>query len=195
MQRLSRLAAILFVLAFGLAACETQPVPQFRELTFSQLEPIRLAVDNVEVIDAYRSPLRDPNVEHRFPTAPAAAARRWAEDRLIATGGGARAVYTIIDASVIESPLEPTGGVKGIFTRDQSERYDAILQVKIDVFDDTGGSRATTTVTARESRTVREDATLNEREQVWFDMTEALMDALNGQLESNIDQFLDGYRT
>ncbi len=194
MQRSFRLAGIILFVGLALAACETQPVPQFRELTYSQLGPIRLAVDDVEVIEAYRSPLRDPHVEHRFPTSPATAARRWAEDRLVATGGtGARAVYTIVDASVVETKLDPTTGVKGLFTRDQSERYEAILQVKIDVFDPTGGRRASTTVTARESRTAGENLTLNEREQLWFEMTEALMEALNGQLESNIDQFLDGY--
>ncbi len=188
--------AWLVVLAGVLVACETQPVPQFRELTYGELGAIRLAVDDVEIITAYRSPLRDPNVEHRFPTPPGTAARRWAEDRLVATGGqGARAVFTITDASVIETRLEPTSGVRGVFTRDQSERYDATLAVQLDVFDNTGARRGTTTVTARESRTAAENLTLNEREILWFEMTETLMDSLNSQLEQNIEQFLDGFLT
>ena len=184
----------LFVDTGILEGCEAQPVPQFRELTYNDLPAIRLDVDQVEIIDAYRPPLRDPNVEHRFPTPPASAARRWAEDRLVAAGGpGARAVFTILDASVIESPLEPTTGVKALFTRDQSERYEATLAVQLDVFDATGTRRATTTATARESRTAREDLTLNAREQLWFDMTEALMNALNGQLEVNIGRFMGDF--
>ena len=194
MIRTHRLVALLVVVAAVLIGCETQPIPQFRELTYSQLGPIRLSVDGVEIISSYKSTFRDPYVEHRFPTSPGAAARRWAEDRLVATGGqGARAVFTILDASVVESKLEPTTGVKGIFTKDQSERYDATLAVRLDVFDSAGARRGTTTVTARESRTAREDLTLNERELLWFEMTETLMDSLNRQLESNIDQFLNGF--
>lgn len=194
MTRPHRLAALLVVVSATLVGCETQPIPQFRELTYSQLGPIRLSVDDVEIINSYKSPFQDPYVEHRFPTPPGAAARRWAEDRLIASGGqGARAVFTILDASVVESKLEPTGGVKGIFTKDQSERYDATLAVQLDVFDSGGARRGSTTVTARESHTVREDLTLNEREVLWFDMTESLMVSLNRQLENNIDQFLKGF--
>ena len=156
MTRSRPLAALLVVVSVVLVGCETQPIPQFRELTYSQLGPIRLSVDEVEIINAYQSALQDPYVEHRFPTPPGAAARRWAEDRLIASGGqGARAVFTILDASVVESRLEPTTGVKGFFTKDQSERYDATLAVRLDVFDSGGARRGTTTVTARESRTAR----------------------------------------
>ncbi len=194
MHRYRHFVGLLVLLSAALAACETQPVPQFAEPTYSQLGPIRMAVDDIEIVNTYRSPLRDPNVEHRFPTPPGTAARRWAEDRLVATGGeGARAVFTIVDASVVETRLDETTGVRGIFTRDQSERYEATLEVRLDVFDSGGARRGTTTVTARESRTAREDLTLNEREQLWFDMTEALMDNLNRQLEINIDQFLNGY--
>lgn len=195
MRRHHRLAASLFLVIGVLVGCQAEPVPQFRELTYANLPAIRLEVDQVEVIDAYRSPLQAPNVEHRFPTPPGSAARRWAEDRLVAAGGpGARAVFTILDAAVTETPLEPTSGVKGFFTRDQSERYDATLAVQLEVFDATGARRATTSATARESRTVREDLTLNAREQIWFDMTEALMNALNGQLEANIGRFMGDFR-
>lgn len=194
MMRSHRVVALLIVVAAVLVGCETQPIPQFRELTYSQLGPIRLSVDDVEIISSYKSPFHDPYVEHRFPTAPGAAARRWAEDRLVAAGGqGARAVFDILDASVVETKLDPTTGVKGILTRDQSERYDATLGVQLDVFDSSGRRRGTTTVTARESRTAREDLTLNERELLWFEMTESLMDSLNRQLESNINRFLNGF--
>jgi hypothetical protein len=39
---------------------------------------------------------------------------------------------------------------------------------------------------AQRSRTVPEDVTLNDREKVWFEMTEALMNDLNASLERQI---------
>ena len=43
------------------------------------------------------------------------------------------------------------------------------------------------------SRTVREDASLNDREAVWFTMTEALLNDFDKELEKNIRQYLLGY--
>ncbi len=43
------------------------------------------------------------------------------------------------------------------------------------------------------SRTLREDATINDRERMWFDLTEALMGDFNAELEKNIRQYVSGY--
>ncbi|MBL6936164.1 MAG: hypothetical protein ISR48_12220, partial [Alphaproteobacteria bacterium] len=40
------------------------------------------------------------------------------------------------------------------------------------------------------TQTVAEDSTLDERERVWFAMTEALMKELNATLEANIPKHL-----
>ncbi|MCH8213764.1 MAG: hypothetical protein IIC54_06800, partial [Proteobacteria bacterium] len=43
------------------------------------------------------------------------------------------------------------------------------------------------------SRTLREDASINDRERMWFDLIEALMRDFNAELEKNIRQYLGGY--
>lgn len=184
---------LLAVLApFALAACANQPTPQqFAEVSFSHLEPIRLNVASIEIIDGFRSTFSDPNVEHRAPTPPALAARRWAEDRLVATGTSPRrATFTIEQASIVEVPLEGPGGVRGLLTNSQSERYDAELAVEIAIFGATGARDGIARATARRSRTVPESTTLAARERVWNEMVEELAADLNGRLEATINETL-----
>lgn len=181
--------------AILLAACTQAPPPtRFPQLTYAHLGAIRLDVSAVEIVDAYRPPLREPNVEHRMPVAPAAAARRWAEDRLAATGQSQRrAVFTIENGAVTETALARQGGVRGALTVDQSERYDATLAVRLEIFDVNGRRLAIAEAEARRSRSVPEDITLAAREKVWFAMTESLLDDLNGELDSSIRQYLGTY--
>ena len=190
LARIARRAAPLLIAV--LAACApSAPAPVFAELTYSHLGSIALAASRIDVVDGYRSPLRTPNVEHRMPTPPAVAARRWADDRLTAVGrGGRRAVFTIEVASVVETALPRKGGLGGLFRTDQAERYDAELAVRLQIFDVTGHEIGVVTARAVRSRTVPEGATLNERDQAWFEITEKLMADLNGALEQNIASHL-----
>jgi hypothetical protein len=66
------------------------------------------------------------------------------------------------------------------------------VKVKIQV---RGGDRSTGLVTAHavHTQTVAEDITLDERERVWFAMTEALMQELNTTLEANIPKYLEKF--
>lgn len=184
--------AVLLVLAAA-GGCSTSQRPSFADLTYDHLPPIRLDVAVVDVANDYRSSLRPPNVEDLFPVRPADAAVRWARDRLVPVGSSGAARFTVVKASVVEVPLERTTGIKGFFTEDQSERYDAVIEVRLDL-ENAGGLR-TGSVTARaeRSQTVEEDATLDERERVWYRLTEALMNDLNAELERNIDRHLQPF--
>lgn len=188
---LPRFAICLFVLT----GCQGAPEKvTFPEPSYAHLGQIQLAVDVIEVVEAYRPPFEAPNVEHLLPVAPMAAARAWALDRLAAAGGDRnRAVFTIQDARVVETILETKGGVRGMFTVDQSERYDAQLSVELNILGPGGGSRGSVTVTVKRARSVPENITLSERDQVWFELTGALIDDMNRELESSISAYLGSY--
>jgi hypothetical protein len=155
-------------------------------LSYAHLAPIRLNVADIQVQRVYNSPGTKPNVEQLFPVRPADAAERWARDRLQAAGAEGVAIVKILNASVVEVPLPRTTGLQGAFTTDQSERYDAVLEVSIEAQSRSTGRRVAVTTRAQRSRTVPEDITLNDREKVWFEMTEALMNDLNAALEREI---------
>ncbi|MFQ5774001.1 MAG: hypothetical protein ACE5GS_05755 [Kiloniellaceae bacterium] len=194
MLRPPRPAALAAALLVALAACAAPPPrPEFPQITFQNLPPIRLDVREVTVEQAYRPPAKAPNVDHRFPVPPADAAMRWARDRLVAAGATRRAHYVVRDASVVETPLKTTGGLKGMFTTEPSERYDARVVVELRIIADDGRVAGSATAEAVRSRSVPEDITLNEREKVWYEMTEDIMRELNGQLEQTIKTVFSPY--
>ncbi len=73
-----------------------------------------------------------------------------------------------------------------MFTRDQSERYDAVIDMMAEIRDAAGNVRVTVESTAKRSRSVSENISLIEREKVWFEMTESMMTDLNKALENQI---------
>jgi hypothetical protein len=178
------------VAALGLlAGCETQvPHAQFPELTYSQFPPFNLNVARVDVVQQYHSPGKKPNVEQLFPVIPALAAERWARDRLKAVGNDGVCRFTIVYAGVVEVPLKRTTGLQGVFTVDQSERYDGAIEVKIQILDGQGNELASVSTRAERSHSVPEDITLLGREKAWFEMTEAMMNDLNTALDQQIRQ-------
>lgn len=172
-----------------LAGCETRvPHAQFPELTYSELPPFDLNVARIDVVEQYRSPGKKPHVEQLFPVIPALAAQRWARDRLKAVGNEGVARFTIVYAGVVEVPLKRTKGIEGMFTIDQSERYDGAIEVKLQILDGQGRELASVSTRAERSHSVPEDITLLGREKVWFEMTEAMMNDLNAALDQQIKQ-------
>ena len=150
---------------------------------------IELAVASIEVTQSYRAPSKAPNIEHHFPTSPGITAAQWARDRLRAAGGGNLVRVTISRASVVEVPLKPSGGLRGLLTNDQSERYDGTLEIRIEMLAPGGRRLAMVKSLATRSRSVPEDITLAAREKVWFRLTEDLMNDINTSLETQIRQY------
>lgn len=190
--RLPICAALL--LAVAVAGCASAlTAPTYPEIRFSDKPAIRLDVARVDIVEAYRPPLKAPNVEHLFPMRPSHAAMQWARDRLRAGGTTGRAEAVIRDASVTETALKRTEGVRGAFTTDQAERYHAAITISVHILDSLGKELAHASATARYSRTVAEGVTLNERERVWHRMTTAMMHALDRALEGEMKKSLAGY--
>ena len=191
------LAAAAAVSAGGLAGCDTPPPRRrFPELTYGHLGKFRLNVARIDIVSEYKSPFAPPNIEHLLPVSPEQTMRRWGQDRLEATGTpGRTAQFLIQDAKVTDTALPRTPGVKGAFTTDQTDRYDASFQARLLIRSERGGLReGEASAWATRSRTVPEGITVNAREQVWFELVEATMNDLNAELDrqirANLGQFL-----
>jgi hypothetical protein len=186
--------ALTVLLPIALAACETpSPEQKLPGLSYAHLGPLRLNVARVDVASEYKAPLQAPNVDHQFPTTPEAALRQWAADRLQPAGRDDMARFLIVDAAAIEIRLKRDTGLKGTFKKEQSERYDVSVEATLEIFDSRGFRRGFATARAKRTRTVPEDITLNQREKVWFEMTEAVMNDFNAELERNIRRHLGGF--
>ncbi len=179
-------------LVLSLGGCET-PVQRQKlpELTFAHLSSLKLNVARIEVVSQYRSPLKAPNVEHLFPTPPLKAMKQWAKDRLRAVGRSGSVKLIITKAAAIETALPVQTGLKATFTKQQTQRYDLTVEARLEVSSPNG--HGTTTAHATRFSTVREDASIDAREKIWFDLTEALVHDFDKAMEKNIRQHLRGW--
>ena len=187
---LFRLFCFSFIIA-SLNGCQVMPSNQILpELTFQHLKSLNLNIATIEITHSYNQPMTAPYVDHLFHTPPAVALDRWARERLRSLGTRGLARFTIIEASVTETKLDKKKGIMGLLTKDQSERYDAILKAKLEIFGDSGRSWGFAEAQATRSITVREDLSINQRNQEWFNLTEELVRDINTELEKNILKYL-----
>ena len=188
-------AAMFAALVVAMAGCETPApkAPRQAELTFGHLGALAFDAAALEVVNGYTAPVKAPNVEHLFPTPPARTLERWARDRLHPKGRKGKVRFVVVTASVTETPLKITKGFTGAFKKEQSERYDAVLEASVEILDDRGYRKGFASARVSRSRTVPEGITLNERHKAWFDLTEDLMGDFNAEIEKNVRAYLGGY--
>jgi hypothetical protein len=181
--------------AVMLMSCQQAPAPQTLEpIRFSGLPKIRIAASEIRVVDNYDAPLKSPNVEHMFPTPLTTSISQWSTDRLQAAGTDGIMEVTIEEASVVEVKLPKTKGLRGLFTDDQSERYDAKLRATMRLYT---GNRAIAVaegdVNVVRSRSINEKATINDRERLFHDMSKELMTQFNTQSEARLRQYFGAF--
>ncbi|MEK9672612.1 MAG: hypothetical protein VW268_08925 [Rhodospirillaceae bacterium] len=185
--------ALCLTVMLAISACTTpDPAVTLPSVTFQHLPPLNLAVARIDVVRAYASPLKAPNIEHKMETTPTQALSVWANDRLKAVqpSGGHQARLTIDTASIVETPLKRTEGIRGAFTTDQSHRYDLDLRATIEILDRNGQRIGHATARINRNRTMPENATLNELHSAWFDLMENGLQEFNKEMELNMRHFL-----
>ncbi len=171
-QRRIKTAFAALALAFGLSACATPPPPEFPDLTFTHLPTISLGVARIEIIDNVTRVDGAKYVDSQMPVSPGEALRNWSRDRLRATGVSGVAKFIIEKSQVTETDLARTKGLKGVFTTDQAQRYDAEVKVLIQIEGVPRITQAYANTDVVRSQTIAEDASINAREQLWFDLTD-----------------------
>lgn len=191
----ARTALVCVVVGFGLSGCvKDQAIGgPVAEVGFQHLSKIRLNVAEVNVKSNYKGSMQSPNVEHRFPTSPERAMFDWALTRLVATGGKdypAIADFVIEEASVVESKIKKTEGLKGMFTYEPTTRYTANAMATFTIKNPENGAGGNVRITANRSIEVSENATLAQREQVWMTLVESLMADFNAQMDVQINGYM-----
>jgi len=174
----------------GLSACATPPPPQFPELRYTHLPAITLGVGSIEVVSTAKKSDAALHVESSMPVTPEQAVRNWAKDRLRANGVSGVAKVIIESASVTETELARSKGLKGVFTTEQSQRYDADLKVSIRLEGVPRVSEAFAQAAISRSQTVPEDVSVNVREQALFGLTESVMKDFDPAMAASIRKHL-----
>lgn len=182
---------IALTAAIGLLVFACTPAPQplkYPEISFRSAPPFQIDAAAVEVVDAYVPPLRSPHVEQDSPVPPSALLRRWAEQRLEAKGVGGRVRATITDARIVETVLATNQTVEDSFTNEQAARFDGRVAMTVEFVAADGQSTVSVQGEAARTRTLPENATLREREEILFQMSEDLATDLDKVLDANIRQ-------
>jgi len=166
MAVLAALAVSILVPAGGFARAEGT------QTAAAALPEIRLAVAEMQVIPAYASPRRPPNVEHKFRKSPQALAAAWGRARVRAVGTLNRARVIILEASVVEVPVK---GKSSLFRRGPDRRYDAKLTLALQIRDDIGTLKAKAQATATRSQEVLKGVRGDRLKAIWHDLAEKLV--------------------
>jgi len=167
------------------------PPPSPPQITFTRFQPIVLNVGQIDIVDEYKMPMHEPNVEHLIPISPSDAMRAWVRDRIRA-GGETKTLQVIIkDASVVASEVPlPPGADPGDVSPDR--RYDARLEVELRIYGtENAMSEASVNVVATQSNTINEKASLSERKAIFRRMVSSVMDSANAELEKQIFQYFN----
>ncbi len=181
--------SLLASLLLGLAACGSapEPPPKFPDIRFTGEPPLRLTALNIEVVSSFQPSFKPPEVEYQFAIPPQRAIENWAHDHVIASGGGdLRVRVTIEDASVRAVPLYKKAGIEASLTTQPIARYDARVAAKIEILDDHGFALKTARAEARRSETADDDMSLNDRDQLWYEMTLHVVRDLGRELDHQI---------
>lgn len=86
----------------------------------------------------------------------------------------------------METRLGSAGGLRGLLTTEQTERYDATIDLSLEITDLAGEVRSRINAEVRRSRTIAEDVSVNERRTIWHEMVRALAENMDRTLEEQI---------
>jgi hypothetical protein len=166
---LTRRSSLLLPLL--LAACGSEPRQSFPPLRYNYLPPIGLNVATIDIEQRFMPSGIPPDVTPFDPVHPVDALRMMAEDRLQALGSSGRAVFAIQDASLVRRDDVITG----------------TMDVLLDVYPAPGAPRAG----FAEARVMRQrSGSVDDLPGTLYDMTKAMMDAMNVEFEYQVRQRL-----
>ena len=185
---------ILISTICSLTACQTTLNQQdFPTMTFKYLPPIKLVVSKIELVSNAKPSMDAPHVGHKLPISPEKGMLQWANDRLLAVGNKnvARLIITRADAREINLKLDKS--ITGLFKNQQSHRFEAFVEARLEIVDKNNIQQAFVTGKAEKSITVSEATSLSDRKKIWYNLVETVMNKFNLIIQKKIEQKLIEY--
>ncbi len=178
----------VFAFAVLLAGCTTvaPPPAALPEMTFVNMEPIRVDAAKVAVVDAYQSPMKLPDVEYTFQPPPDAAAQKMLK-RVLVPAGGKNVLRAIIkQASVVRRNLSAHHSLQGLLMQAPAVELTAVMKVRFELIDPAAPDIVLghADVVVHRKKTLDEGLSPDARASAYFDLTEELMNDLNAGMQS-----------
>jgi hypothetical protein len=157
------------------------------------LPQFNLLVAEIQVVPAYAGAPAETGV----PFAPKAALELWAKTHVRAVGQQGQARIVIRDASISARKLTPQArDFRGWFRRQPVERYEAVLELELQIRDDAGRVRAQTVARATHARDLMDDHRDYQRERatqlqaLTDEIIAAALKRLDGEVRTNLAQWV-----
>jgi hypothetical protein len=170
---LTRRSALLLPLV--LAACGGEDERVFEPLRYNYLPPIQLNVASIAVEQRFVPSGIDPDVSGMDPVPPVEALKAMANDRLQAFGTTNKAVFAILDGSLVR----------------QDDGVNGSMAVSLTIFDGSGTQLGFAEARVQSRRT----GVSGNLAPVLYDMTKAMMSDMNVEFEYQLRHNLKDYLT
>jgi hypothetical protein len=189
-----RALVLAVILAFA-APARSDDAPGAAAPDFAAGPTYQVDVSALDVRIENPPPATYPQVGHLAPMPYDQAVRAWAEARFRPTGASVNTLrVTMREGAIVEQVLPIKRGIRGWFKKEQSVQYDATLSVDVAVVDANGAVLATAQGTSKQSQTLLEGATTDDKRAAWASMVKAtfaaLDTALDGPLRQNLGQYV-----
>ncbi len=187
--------AAAFVAGALVSACGSSPAPKVpTQVSFASNAVVNVDATSMDVNFA-GAPSRDyPHVGHRSPVSFEAAAKSWADKRFDLTGNTPSALrVTIKEGDLVEELLPVKTGLGGAFKKEQAAKYEATLEVELQIVDAGGKVVASASGKSWNTHTVPEDATETDKQIVWAGMVKQAFDSLDQELIPRVYQGMRDY--
>jgi hypothetical protein len=165
----------VLLLPLVLASCGEEEQPVFDPLRYNYLPPIQLNVASIDVQQRFIPSGVDPDVTGQDPVPPVVALKAMANDRMQAFGTANKAVFAVLDASLIRDNDVVTGS----------------FAVSLTILDDSGTQLGFAEARVQSRHTGR----IRDLWPVLYDMTKAMMSDMNVEFEYQVRKNLKSWLT
>jgi hypothetical protein len=165
----------VLLLPIALAACGEEEQTAFEPLRYNYLPPIQLNVTSIEVQQRFIPAGVSPDVSGLDPAPPIDTLKAMANDRLQAFGTANKAVFAILDASMVRENDVVTGS----------------FAVSLTILDDSGAQLGFAEARVQSRHTGR----IDDIRSVLYDMTKAMMSDMNVEFEYQVRKNLKAWLT
>jgi hypothetical protein len=171
---LTRRCALLLPLLLAACGGDEEPVA-VQPLRYNYLPPIQLKAASISIEQRFVPSGVDPDVSGLDPEPPVEALKAMANDRLQAFGTSNKAVFAILDASLVR----------------QDDGINGSMAVSLTIFDDSGAQLAVAEARVQNRRT----GVSGNLGPVLYEMTKAMMSDMNIEFEYQLRHNLKEYLT
>jgi len=176
---MQRKLIVIFVLCcclLALASCtssvpESKPMP---ELTYEHIEALPVKVARIEIDNRYESSAPH-DASSSFPTPPDIALRRYAENKLKASGSEGTFKFIIDGANIRHSLIQPAGKFTGWMGVGRKDLFEVNMKIRMFVVDGAGKESTHSILNMRRSISIPQRYSLSEKEQEKLNFLELLM--------------------